>query len=295
MELRHPPALTKAQRIFFLSPGRRAARQPGPARVRAVGRGGGRRRGVRGRRPAGGSVRLPRLHPPPRAALRGAPGGRGRPAGRGAAGELLQADEGAGVFGDPAGPARRARAQGARPAPPPRLPQGEAAAAVTGVTLPSLGLRAPTGRASPPWGGFRLHPGAHPNTGPTSWGSAWSKGRDPLSAPNDGSQGSEVAGSGWHPAHKVLLPCHSWLIPRMSRAQSNSTEPAGNKARSAKKLDSTFSTARGCTCQVKVRSSRPSNSPGLLVSEYPSDPRAKKADASSSDPNTEVEGSAWAT
>src|SRR5208282_3368135 len=59
------------------------------------------------------------------------------------------------------------------------------------------------------------------------------------------------------------LPCHSWSIPRISRAQSNSTDPGGNSVRSSKKLDSTFSMAKGATCQSKLRSSRPSNSPGL--------------------------------
>jgi hypothetical protein len=81
----------------------------------------------------------------------------------------------------------------------------------------------------------------------------------------------------------------------MSRAPANSTEPAGNNARSATKLDSTLSTARGCTCQLNARNSWPSNSPGLDVTECPSDPRSKNTDASSSDPKTEVGGSAEAT
>src|SRR5438128_7580835 len=63
----------------------------------------------------------------------------------------------------------------------------------------------------------------------------------------------------------VSRPCHSCSIPRIKRAQSNRTEPCGNNVPSPKKLDSTFRTAKGWTCQVTLRSSRPSNSPGVAV------------------------------
>src|SRR6267154_3819901 len=86
------------------------------------------------------------------------------------------------------------------------------------------------------------------------------------------------------------LPCHSWSMPRIKRAQSNSTEPAGNRVRSSKKLDATRSTARGSTCQLKLRSSNLSNSPGLPVTEQPKAPRSKKFESSRTEPNTYVLG-----
>jgi hypothetical protein len=91
------------------------------------------------------------------------------------------------------------------------------------------------------------------------------------------------------------LPCHSWSIPRIKRAQSNSTEPAGNRARSSKKLDSTHSTAKGSTFQVKLRSSRPSNRPGCAVTEYPNDPFSRNLEASPSELKIDVCGKSGTT
>ena len=46
-------------------------------------------------------------------------------------------------------------------------------------------------------------------------------------------------------AHNRPSPlCHSWSIPLISKAQSNSTEPSGNLDTFSKKLDTTLSTAK---------------------------------------------------
>jgi hypothetical protein len=52
--------------------------------------------------------------------------------------------------------------------------------------------------------------------------------------------------------------CHSCSMLRMRRAQSNETLPFGNFDSSAKKLEWTYSTSSGSTCQVLVLSRMPS-------------------------------------
>ena len=84
-------------------------------------------------------------------------------------------------------------------------------------------------------------------------------------------------------------------MSRMSRAQSNSTDPGRNLARSSKKLDSTRSTAMGSTRHREHRSSIPSYSFALVVAEYPTEPRSKNDDAPSSEPKTEPPGSSAAS
>jgi hypothetical protein len=105
---------------------------------------------------------------------------------------------------------------------------------------------------------------------------------------------AEIAGD-CNVAHKQSFPSHSWSIPRINRAESNSTEPGGNNSGFSKKLDFTFSTSNGCTRQLKLCSSSPSNCPGTSETEYPKDPRSKNLDASVSDPKTEVLGRSEAT
>jgi hypothetical protein len=56
-------------------------------------------------------------------------------------------------------------------------------------------------------------------------------------------------------------PCHSCLIFRISNTQSNSTDPAGNRFLSSKKLDSIRSAANDSTSQLTVQSSKPSYVP----------------------------------
>jgi hypothetical protein len=79
-------------------------------------------------------------------------------------------------------------------------------------------------------------------------------------------------------------------MPHMSSAQSNSIDPFGKSAESSKKLEVTFSIARGSTCQLRQRSSSPWNRVGSEVAEYPSDPDSKNADASASERKTDDEG-----
>jgi len=57
-------------------------------------------------------------------------------------------------------------------------------------------------------------------------------------------------------------------MSRINRAQSNATEPNGKMPRFSKKLDCAFSIASGLTCQSALRSSSPSNVPGVAAGEY---------------------------